>query len=295
MLQTRQRMDTQGFVLLVLLCASWGINQVAIKVAIPTVPPVLQAGIRSIGSSILVLMWMRFKHIPLKEKDGTLFWGILVGLLFTVEFILIYWGLEFTHASRSAVFLNTAPFTVALGAQFFIPGERLRPVQVAGLVLAFCGIIAAFHESLSLPTRQMLLGDSMLLAAAVIWGATTVVIKASPLARIAPSKTLLYQLGCSAVLLPLASVILKEPGIGALNILSVTSLLYQIIWVAFITYIGWFWLISRYPVSRMASFTFLTPLFGVMAGGVLLGEPMTFKLITALVLVGSGIYLVNRK
>jgi drug/metabolite transporter (DMT)-like permease len=64
--------------------------------------------------------------------------------------------------------------------------------------------------------------------------------------------------------------------------------------VAFITYLAWFWLVRRYPASRLASFTFLTPLFGVLAGGVLLNEPITNMLLLALVLVGTGIYLVNR-
>lgn len=290
-----RHLDLKGIVLLVILCASWGVNQVAIKAAIHDVPPVLQAGIRSIGSSILVLLWMSIQKQSWMKKDGTFWWGMLVGFMFSVEFILIYWGLEFTHASRSAIFLNTAPFTVALGAQVFIPGERLRVLQTAGLVLAFSGILVAFHESMNLPTRQMMVGDSMLLIAAVIWGATTVVIKASPLAGIAPTRTLLYQLGVSAFILPAASVALNEPGVQTLTPVGAASLLYQIVWVAFITYIGWFWLISRYPVSKMASFTFLTPLFGVFAGAVLLGEPITLSLMSALILVGSGIYLVNRR
>jgi len=141
----------------------------------------------------------------------------------------------------------------------------------------------------------MLTGDCMLLGAAVFWGSVTVVIKASPLAHISPSKTLLYQLGVSAPILFLASLALGEGGIRNLSPVVTASLIYQIVWVAFITYIVWFWLIRKYPVFRIAPFTFLTPLFGVMAGAFFLGEPVTFFLICALVLVGTGIYLVNRK
>lgn len=289
-----RNLDLKGIVLLIILCASWGVNQVAIKVAVPFVLPVLQAGIRSAGAAVLVLIWMYYQKMPLFKKDNTLKWGILAGCLFSFEFVLIYWGLAFTHASRSAVFLNTAPFTVALGAQIFIPGERLNPYQILGLILAFTGVVVAFQESLNLPTKQMLIGDCMLLSAAVIWGATTVIIKATALSRIAPAKTLLYQLGVSAFTLPLASVALGEPGISTLPIVCISSLFYQIVWIAFITYIAWFWLISQYSVSKMASFTFLTPLFGVMAGGFLLKEPMTLSLVSSLFLVGSGIWLVNR-
>ena len=288
-------LDFKGITLLIILCASWGFNQVAIKVAILSVPPVLQAGIRSIGATILVLIWMNFRRIHIFAKDNTLWWGIVVGLLFSAEFILIYWGLNFTNASRAVIFLNTSPFAVALGAQLFIPGEKLSKIQVLGLCLAFVGILVAFNESLNLPTRQMFIGDIMLALAAVFWGATTVVIKASPLALIAPSKTLLYQLGVSALVLPAVSMAFGEPGVVNMSPLVIASLFYQIVWVAFITYIAWFWLISNYAVSRLASFTFLTPFFGVIAGAVFLNELITLYLICALVLVGTGIYLVNRR
>jgi drug/metabolite transporter (DMT)-like permease len=139
----------------------------------------------------------------------------------------------------------------------------------------------------------MFIGDSMLAGAAILWGATTVLIKASPLSRINASKTLLYQLAVSAVVLPLASLVRGESGI-ALTPLIVGCIAYQTVWVAFITYLAWFWLIRHYPPSRLASFTFLTPLFGVLAGGLLLDEPITGGLLLALVLVGAGIYLVNR-
>ena len=285
----------KGILVLIVICASWGLNQVAIKVAIAGVSPILQAGIRSIGSTLLVLIWMNFRHIRIFSKDNTLWWGILVGLIFSAEFILIYWGLEFTHASRAVIFINTAPFVVALGARLFIPGEILSKTQVSGLCLAFIGILIAFNESLNLPTRQMLIGDAMLTAAAVLWGATTVIIKATPLAFIAPSRTLLYQLAVSALVLPFASLAFGEPGITGITPLVAGSLFYQVVWIAFATYIAWFWLISNYSVSRLASFTFLTPFFGVVAGAVLLNEKITLFLLCALVLVGTGIYLVNRR
>ncbi len=288
-------LDVKGMTLLVIICASWGLNQVAIKVANPFISPVLQAGIRSMGAVLLVFLWMKFRRIPILTKDHTLGWGIGVGLLFSLEFILIYWGLEFTNASRAVIFLYTSPFAVALGVQLFIPGEKLTRIQVMGLCLAFAGIMTAFHESLNLPNRQMLLGDSMLTLAAIFWGASTVLIKASPLASIAPSKTLLYQLGVSALVLPFASLALGEPGIIAITPLILANLFYQIVWIAFITYIAWFWLIRNYAVSRLASFTFLTPLFGVLAGAVFLNEQVTLYLVCALVLVGAGIYLVNRQ
>ncbi|MFQ5595389.1 MAG: DMT family transporter [Anaerolineae bacterium] len=289
-----QTLDLTAMAILVVLCSSWALQQIAIKVAISGVSPILQSGIRSIGAAALVWMWMTLRREPITERDGTLWWGIAAGVLFAAEFVLIYWGLEFTNASRAVIFLYMSPFVVALGAQLFIPGEYLRMIQVVGLGCAFLGIVVAFRESLSFPTYHMLIGDSMLAGAAVLWGATTVLIKASPLARIKPSKTLLYQLAVSAVVLPLGSLAIGEPGVMQMTPLIAGSIIYQVIWVAFITYLAWFWLIAHYPASRLASFTFLTPLFGVLAGGALLDEAITSTLLLALVLVATGIYLVNR-
>ena len=293
-LERRPVLDILAMVLLVVLCASWGLQQVAIKVTNPGVPPLLQAGIRSAGSAALLWIWMALRREPFFKRDGTLGWGIAAGLLFAGEFLLIYWGLEFTNASRAVVFLYMAPFVVALGAQLFVTGERLRVIQVIGLCCAFAGIVAAFSESLNTHSLRMLIGDGMLAGAAVLWGATTVMIRACPLIHITAAKTLLYQLLVSALVLPLGSFIKGEGGIALVTPLILGSLAYQIIWVAFITYLAWFWMLRRYPPSRLASFTFLTPLFGVMAGGLLLNEPMTNMLLLALVLVASGIYLVNR-
>ena len=293
-IKDKQILDLTAITILVVLCASWGVTQVAIKVASRGISPLFQSGIRSVGATVLVWIWMAARRESMLERDGTLWWGIAAGFLFSAEFILIYWGLEFTHASRAVIFLYLSPFVVALGAHLFVPGEHLRVIQAAGLSCAFVGIIVAFRESLNSPTHGMLIGDGMLAGAAVLWGATTVLIKASPLARIKPSKTLLYQLAVSAVVLPLGSLVKGEPGIFMMTPLIVGSLVYQTVWVAFITYLAWFWLIRHYPPSRLASFTFLTPLFGVLAGGMLLNEPITQSLLLALVLVGVGIYLVNR-
>ncbi len=294
MINNNKALDATAVVTLVVLCVSWGLQQVAIKYANQGVSPLLQAAIRSVGATILIWIWMVVRRQPLLERDGTLWWGLVAGLLFSVEFMLIYWGLDYTNASRAVIFLYISPFVVALGAHLFIPGENLKMIQVAGLICAFSGIVVAFSESLGLPSYGMLMGDAMLVGAAVLWGATTVLIKASPLANIKPGKTLLYQLAVSAAFLPLASLAKGEAGIALITPMITASLIYQTVWVAFITYLAWFWLVRNYAPSRLASFTFLTPLFGVLAGGWLLNEPITYRLVAALVLVAAGIYLVNR-
>jgi len=294
-MESKTHLDGLAISALLVLCVSWGGQQVAIKLAAADISPVMQSALRSIGATVLVGLWVVLRRKPLIVFDGTLWWGVAAGLLFAFEFMLIYWGLEFTHASRAIIFLYLSPFVVAIGTQLFVPGEKLGMIQFLGLGCSFLGILVAFGESFTFPSREMLIGDSMLVIAAIFWGATTVLIKASPLAQIAPSRTLLYQLSVSAVVLPLGSLALNEPGIVKLTFIAVTSLLYQTVWIASITYLAWFWLIRHYPAPRLASFSFLAPLFGVLAGWWILDEPVTAGLMLAMVLVAAGIYLVNRR
>jgi drug/metabolite transporter (DMT)-like permease len=279
---------------LVVLCAIWGLSQVAIKLAGEGISPAMQAGLRSIGSTILLIAWARWRRIPLIARDDTLVPGIVAGLLFAGEFLFIYWGLEFTTASRGVIYVYMAPFVTAVGAHFFTDGDRLTRMKTVGLAIAFAGLVIAFADALRLPSRTELFGDLLCLGAAFAWGATTVVIKGSRLRGVSAERTLFYQLAVSAVLLPAVALATGESGVHAPTPMVIGALLYQIVIVAFASYAAWFWLVSRYPASRLAAFTFLTPIFGVAAGGLLLDEPLGPGLIAALVLMASGIYLVNR-
>ena len=290
----RDRLDLLAFAVMFSLCLLWGFNQVLVKIANTGISPLLQAGLRSAGAAALVWAWSAARGIRLFDSDGSLVPGIVAGLLFAGEFALIFWGLEFTTASRTVIFVYTSPFVVALGVHMFVPGENLRLVQVVGLIGAFAGVAVAFSGGLALPTYRQLIGDSMVLGGAVLWGATTVLVKATRLATITPAKTLFYQLAVSALVLPPLAWALREPGIFAPTAVVVGALLLQTVVVAFVSYLAWFWLVAHYPAGRLASFTFLTPLFGVAAGWMILSEPISSDLIFALILVGAGIYLVNR-
>lgn len=288
------RLDGMAMAAMLVLCASWGVQQVAIKVANAGISPLLQAGLRSVIALLLLWLWSAARAIPLSRRDGTLVPGVLAGFLFAGEFALIYWGLSYTSASRSVIFLYTAPLMIALGAHLFVPGERMRASQWLGLACAFAGILAAYADGLRLPTRRELVGDTLVLGAALLWAATTLLIKTSALARVSATKTLFYQLGVSALALPLASLARGEPGFVRIDALILACLLYQGVLVAFASYLMWFWLVTRYPAGRLSAFAFLTPLFGVAAGTALLGERVTGALLAALLLVAAGIYLVNR-
>jgi len=290
----RTSLDTSAAALLVVLCLAWGLNQVAIKVANAGLQPVLQAGLRSAVGCILIVAWCRLRGVRLFQRDGTLAAGIVAGVLFGVEFILIYVGLDYTTVSRGIVFLYVMPLVVAVGAHFLIPGEQLTGIRVAGLAAAFAGVIIAFSDRLSLPSPQALIGDGLCLAAAFGWGATTLVIRTTRLNFAAPEKVLAYQLAFGAAI-PLVVAPLFGPFVRAFDWLVATAFVYQAVAVVAASYLAWFWLIARYPAAQLSAFTFLTPLFGVAFGGLLLAEPVSFNLVAALALVASGIYLVNRR
>ena len=289
----RMALDAKAFALMLGLTALWGFQQVAIKLTAPDVSLVMQAGIRSVIATALLLAWAQWRGTPLFGRDGTLGAGIAAGLLFGGEFVFIYAGLEHTAASRMVVFIYLAPVLTALGLHWLVPGEKLVRAQWAGVLVAFAGIALAFGDGFA-TARGSLLGDVFGLVAAVLWAATTVLIRATSLARISAAKTLFYQLVVSAPLLLAASVLMGEKGVVALTPLALASLPYQGAIVAFASYLVWFWLLTRYLAARLSVFSFLTPLFGVLFGVALLGEPLTASFAAAALLVGVGIVLVNR-
>ena len=285
-------LDATAIAIMLMLCLSWGLNQVAVKIAIADIPPFAQAAVRSFGALIIVAVWAWWRGVPLFTRDGTLAAGIVAGVLFGLEFILIYRGLVFTTASRSALFLYTAPFFIALGARAI--GERLVPMQWAGLVLSFAGVAVALGVPEAGADVWTLVGDVMLIGAGAAWGTTTLVIRATRLATAPAEKTLAYQLAVSAPILALCSVLAGERLAGTPSVTSLSWLAYQTIWVVGITYLIWFGMIRTYATSRLSAFTFLTPLFGVTAGHAMLGDPITPAFALAAALVIAGLVLVNR-
>jgi len=289
----RLPLDARAYALLLACTMLWGLQQVAIKLALPAVSPLTQAAIRSALAAVLLLGWAGWRGIRLFGRDGTLAAGIAAGALFGAEFCFIYGGLAHTPASRMVVFVYLAPVLTALGLALFVPGERLAPLQWAGVLLAFAGLVTAFADGFDAPGRGTLLGDTFGVLAAALWAATTVLVRASSLARVSAEKTLLYQLAVSALLLPLVAWAVGEPGVVRIDALAAGSLLFQAVVVAFASYLAWFWLLTRYYAGRLAVFSFLAPLFGVAFGVWLLGERLTPAFAVAAAMVGAGIGLVN--
>jgi drug/metabolite transporter (DMT)-like permease len=291
----RDRLDLPAVAALLLCCALWGLNQVAIKAALPEVPALIQLSIRTVLACALLLGWMQWRGVGWSLRDGTLWPGLLAGVLFAVEFGLIFIGLQYTTAARSVVFINTSPFIVALMLAWLLPAERLRPLQTAGLVIAFAGVAVAFSEPAPHAGRWPWLGDTLIIVAAVLWGLTTVTIRLSALRSAPAEKTLAYQLLVAALLSPLAAWLQDSPWPESWSSLALASLFYQAVIVTFASYLLWFWLLTRYPATKVQAFVFLTPVFGTAWAAGLLGEPLGVELLVALAAIGVGLALLNRR
>ena len=291
----KTHLDTLAISLLLACCLFWGFQQVLVKATLAEVAPAFQAAIRFAGATVLLLLWCAWRGIKLFSADGSLSAGLLAGSLFAAEFACLYLGLQYTSASRLTVFLYTSPFWVAVLLPIWVTSEKLRPVQWAGLACAFAAVAFALRDGFSAGAASTWVGDVMALVAGMLWGLTTVVIRASALSRVSAEKLLFYQIAVSTAVLPLVSLALGERWSWDFSPFAATSLLLQTVVGAFASYLAWMWMLGRYPATKISVFVFLTPLFALLFGVVWLNEAATPSLLAALVLVALGIVLVNRK
>jgi len=290
--QGRVSFDGLAIALVMFIMFTWGLNQVAIKIGNRGFNPMLMAAGRAALGGLCVFLWCYWKRIPLFGRDGTLKPGILAGLLFGVEFVLIFLAMELTSVGRVTLMMNVMPFWVAIGSHFLL-GERMSMRAFIGMCVAFLGVFVVFSDHISRPGPNAVYGDLLALISGMLWGMTTLVITRSKLASAAPEKTLLYQLAVAA-LVPLPFMSLSGPLIRDPDVLSVLSFLFQSMFVVAVTYPLWFWMVRRYPASKLSNFAFLTPAFGVLLSGLLLNEPLGWKIFAALGLIGLGLIIINR-
>jgi drug/metabolite transporter (DMT)-like permease len=279
--------------LMLMICLSWGFNQIAVKLALPDIPPMLQATIRSVGALPVLLLIARLRGARIFVADGTLVPGLFAGLMFGLEFVLIFHGLLLTSASRAVVFLYTAPFFVALGSYQFL-GERMRASQWGGLGLSFVGVALAIGVPQADVDANMLVGDLLIVGGGALWAATTLLVKATPSLRVQPEKALGYQVALSIPILGFAAWISGESITRLPGPLALSLMVYQAVWVVGLTFLLWFMLVKTYSASKLSAFTFITPLFGVVASYFIMHDTLTPIFGAAAVLVIAGLYLVNR-
>lgn len=293
-MERKDRIDAFGAAALIMFSLLMGLNQVLIKLVNAGFSPVFQAGLRSICALVPVLIFAWLARRKLSVTDGTFLAGLCCGLLFAFEFLLLFNALEYTTVSRASVIFYTMPVWVAVAAHWLIPGEALTPRRMLGLGLAVSGVALALLDKPPAITPDALTGDLMCLAGALCWTGIALLARVTRLSRSTPEMQLIYQLAVSApVLLALAwgaGGMIREVTPVILGIFA-----FQVLVVVCVGFLSWFWILRIYPASDMTAFSFLAPLFGVLAGWLVLGEEITVSILAALVLVGAGIALISWK
>lgn len=279
---------------MLLLCVLWGGQQSVIKLVADDIAPTLQISLRSGIGLVLIAAFMAWRGISFALHRGPWRAGVLAGALFAAEFLFIGEGLRYTTASHMAVFLYTAPIFTALGLHIYMPQERLSGKQWFGIGLCFVGIAVAFLGGFAQPqiSSSILWGDFLGLVAGFLWGATTVVLRVTDLNRIPASQTTLYQLIAAFIVLLLAAALTGQTEVNWTPAV-ITAVVAQGVIISFFTLLVWFWLLTHYLASRLASFTFLTPLFGVGFGVLLLNDPLDSVFVMGAALVIIGVSIVN--
>ncbi|MFZ2219070.1 MAG: DMT family transporter [Rhodoferax sp.] len=294
-MDSRKALDGRAIGLMLVLCAIWGLQQVVLKATAADITPIFQIALRSGGAALLVGLLMLARRDRLSVVNGTWRAGLLVALLFGVEFWLVGEGLRHTSAAHMVVFLYTAPIFAALGLHWRLAAERLTALQWLGIALAFLGLALAFFGRGAAPgpaNGNMLWGDFLGLMGGMAWGATTVVVRSTALARAPATETLMYQLVGAFVLLMAVAL---STGQAHVNFTAqvVASLVFHTLVVSFVSFLVWFWLLRQYLAAQLGVFSFLTPMFGIVFGALWLGERIESSFLVGAVPLMAGIVLVS--
>jgi drug/metabolite transporter (DMT)-like permease len=287
----RRSLDLRALALVLLLCLIWGTQQVAMKSVAADVPPTLQLALRFAVASIFFGVWVAVREGRQMFDDGTLSSGLLLGLMFSLEFILIGASLNHTSAAHTTVFLYSAPIFTALGLQF-LPEERLDRIQWLGIGAAFAGIVVAFIGPGSRPVAELIVGDLLALAGGAAWGMSTVVLRRGRIGGAATAKTVLYQVSVAAIVLYAYSFVTGQTHIVPTSA-AILVLLFQTLVISISSYLLWFWLLRRYFTSRLMLLSLMTPMFGVVFGALLLRDRIEARFALGALLVLAGILTVN--
>ena len=290
---TRRAPDLRAALIVLGLCAVWGAQQVAIKAVALDVAPTMQLAIRFAGAAVFFGAWVLLREGRTALTDGTLRSGLLLGGMFALEFVFVGEALARTTAAHTIVFLYAAPIFTALGLQF-LPEERLRRLQWAGIAVAFLGIVVAFLGRAGRPARDLVGGDLLALLGGLSWGLTNVVLRRGRVGNSSTEKTVLYQVGVACVVLLAYATATGQTRV-VLSPSVVLALLFQTLVISIASYLAWFWLLRHYLASRLMLLSLLTPIFGVAMGALLLGDPIDLRFGLGALLVLAGILVVNAR
>ena len=275
------------------LCVVFGANAVAIKISLSGLGTFTTAGLRFGMAALAIFLWAKITRRSFNIKKGQVHQLLIISILFTLQLSLLYFGLSKTNASRGTLLMNLQPFFVLFLAHYFIPGDLITKKKILGLFMGFTGMALVFIGNKGITTDTQI-GDFMILITAFFWACNTAYIKRI-INAFDPFQIVLYPMIFSVPFFFLAGFMWDGTMIRHVNQKVLVSLLYQGLLTASFGFVAWNNMLQKYGAVSLHSFIFIMPVAGVLLGGIILGEPITFNILLALLLIVSGILVVNLK
>lgn len=294
----KQNFDNPDFtfvagILSVFLCAVFGSNAVAIKLAFAGLGVFTTAAIRFSVAALAIFVWARATGQTIGLKKGQLHQVLILAALFAIQLSMFYFGLSKSNASRGTLIANLLPFWILFLAHFFIPGDRITGRKFLGILLGFGGVAFMFAETKGV-TAGFRVAELIILLATFIWACSVIYLKRI-IAGFSPFQITLYSMIFSVPIFFLEALLWDAPMVSQLDSKVIGAVLYQSLVTAAFGFVAWNTLLQKYGAVALHSFIFIMPISGVVLGGVVLGEPITLKILTALALIVAGILVVHLK
>ena len=294
-MEKKNKIDAFGAVALISFSLLLGINHVVIKIVNVGLNPIFFAGIRSFIAFLFIIIWMKFTRKPIVFNKKNLNICLIAGLVFALEFLFLFLALDFTSVSRNSIIYYSMPLWLTVLLFFTKNKEKLSFIKLLGLILAFSGVVISVSKNDSglIINSSSLFGDFLAFLAALFWALLIIIAKNSNFNKEMPEMQLLWMVMVSGPILICFSFFIEDP-IRDFQIIHIWGLLFQSIVVVAGGFLFWLWLLSKYPASGVASFSFLTPIFTIFFGWLILSEVMTPDFIFAAFLVITGLILINK-
>ncbi len=281
-----------GFLLLTLI---WGTTWAAIRIGLAGIPPFTGVAVRFAIAGTLLLAIAKRLGVPLgRARHERRLWVVNGLLSFCLSYAVVYWSEQYIPSGLAAVLFATYPLFVAALAHFLLPGERLGPAAVGGMLLGFAGVAVIFSDDLAL-----LGGESVSRAALVMLVSPLVSAVASVAVKrwggdVPPlSLAAVPMLGTGVVMGGLA-LALERGAPLALDFRSLAALLYLAVLGSAVTFTIYYWLLARVQATQLALMSYLIPIVAVAAGALLFDEPLRPRLLAGSALVLAGLVAVHR-
>ena len=294
-MEKKNKIDTFGAIALISFSLLLGINHVVIKIVNDGLNPIFFAGIRSFIAFLFIIIWMKItkKTIVFNTKNKII--CLVAGLVFALEFLFLFLALDFTSVSRNSIIYYSMPLWLTILLFFTKNKENLSFIKLFGLILAFSGVIISVYNNDTglIINSSSLFGDFLAFLAALFWALLIIIAKNSNFNKETPEMQLLWMVMVSGPILICFSFFIENP-IRDFQIIHFWGVLIQSIVCVAGGLFFWMWLLSKYPASGVASFSFLTPIFTIFFGWLILSEVMTPDFLFAAFLVIIGLILINK-